>query len=232
MRPDEIEEMRKLSLFAGVEAALTDELLHASYLQKFPAYVELAREGDPADFLHIVVDGQVEIFSAYRDRETTVSVLGPGHSFIVAAVILDKVYLKSARSLVPSRVLLVPAAAVRKAFAADGAFARALAQELAHAYRGLVKELKNQKLRSSMERLANWLLSQDQQTGATGRFVLPFEKKVLASRLGMAPEVLSRTFASLVPYNVKVRGANVEIRDVDALRKLAKPASTMDDPHV
>ena len=83
-----------------------------------------------------------------------------------------------------------------------------------------------------MERLANWLLSQDQQTGATGRFVLPFEKKVLASRLGMAPEVLSRTFASLVSYNVKVRGANVEIRDVDALRKLAKPASTMDDPHV
>ncbi len=232
MRPDEIEEMRKLSLFVGVDAALTDELLHASYLQKFPAYVELAREGDPADFLHIVVDGQVEIFSAYRDRETTVSILGPGHSFIVAAVILDKVYLKSARSLVPSRVLLVPAAAVRKAFAADGAFARALAQELAHAYRGLVKELKNQKLRSSMERLANWLLSQDQQTGATGRFVLPFEKKVLASRLGMAPEVLSRTFASLVSYNVKVRGANVEIRDVDALRKLAKPASTMDDPHV
>jgi CRP/FNR family transcriptional activator FtrB len=232
MRHDEIEEMRRLPLFEGVDSVLTDELLHASYLQKFPAYVELAREGDPADFLHIVVDGQVEIFSAYRDRETTVSVLGPGHSFIVAAVILDKVYLKSARSLSSSRVLLIPAAAVRKVFAADGAFARSLAQELALAYRGLVKELKNQKLRSSMERLANWLLAQDQQAGATGRFVLPFEKKVLASRLGMAPEVLSRTFASLVPYAVKVRGADVEIGDVSALRGLAKPAVTIDDPGV
>ena len=232
MRPDEIEEMRKLSLFTGVNETLTDELLRASYLQRFPAYVELAREGDPADFLHVVIDGQVEIFSAYRDRETTVSVLGPGHSFIVAAVILDKVYLKSARSLSPSRVLLVPSAAVRKVFAADGAFARALAQELAHAYRGLVKELKNQKLRSSMERLANWLLAQDLETGRTGHFVLPFEKKILASRLGMAPEVLSRSFASLIPYDVSVRGTTVEIRDVEALRKLAKPASTIDDPRV
>ena len=83
-----------------------------------------------------------------------------------------------------------------------------------------------------MERLANWLLAQDLETGATGRFVLPFEKKVLASRLGMAPEVLSRSFASLVQYDVRVRGTNVEIRDVEALRKLAKPTSTIDDPYV
>ena len=232
MRAEEIEEMRRLSLFADVDAAHTEALLRVSFLQRFPAYVELAREGEPADFLHVVVDGQVEVFSAYRDRETTVAVLGPGHSFIVAAVILDRVYLKSARSLAPARVLLIPAAAVRQVFAADAAFARALAQELAYAYRGLVKELKNQKLRSSLERLANWLLAHDAGTGAKRRFTLPFEKKVLASRIGMAPEVLSRSFAALVPYKVTVSGSTVEIRDVDALRKLAKPAATIDDPEV
>ena len=232
MRAQEIEEMRRLPLFADVDTAHTEALLRVSFLQRFPAYVELAREGEPADFLHVVVDGQVEVFSAYRDRETTVAVLGPGHSFIVAAVILDKVYLKSARSLSPARVLLIPAAAVRQVFAADGAFARALAQELAYAYRSLVKELKNQKLRSSLERLANWLLAHDAETGAKGRFSLPFEKKILAARLGMAPEVLSRSFASLVPYKVAVNGSTVEIRDVDELRKLAKPAATIDDPAV
>jgi len=230
MRTGEIEEMGHLSLFAGVDVAHTETLLRTSFLQRFPAYVELAREGEPADFLHVVVEGQVEVFSAYRDRETTVSVLGPGHSFIVAAVILDKVYLKSARALTPARVLLIPGAAVRRVFAADAAFARALAQELAYAYRGLVKELKNQKLRSNLERLANWLLARDCETGAMGKFTLPFEKKILASRLGMAPEVLSRSFAALLPYKVTVRGANIEIRDIDALRALAKPAATIDDP--
>lgn len=232
MRTDEMEEMRRLPLFTDVDPAHVDAILGVSFLQRFPDSVELLREGDRADFLHVVVEGQVEVFSVYRDRETTVAVYGPGHSFIVAAVILDRVYLKSARTLSSARVLLIPAAAVHRTFAVDPAFARALAQEMAYAYRDVVKELKNQKLRTSLERLANWLLAHNDATGGSGRFPLPFEKKVLASRLGMAPEVLSRSFVSLMPYKVTVRGPIVEIRDLEALRKLAKPTPTIDDPRV
>lgn len=230
MRNEEIEEMRQLPLFRGVAHHHVEAMLRASFLQRFPAHVELVREGDPADFLHVVVDGQVEVFSAYRDRETTVSVMGAGHSFIVAAVILDKVYLKSARALVPSRVLLIPAEAVRRYFAEDAAFARALALELAVAYRGVVKELKNQKLRSSLERLANWLIIRHAETGGSQRFNLPFDKKILASRLGMQPEVLSRSFAALAPYKVRVEGPMIQIGDLPALEQLAKPSRTIDDP--
>lgn len=232
MRLRERNKILRMQLFAGVEAGHTEALLRASSLQRFPAYAEVMREGETADFLHVVVDGQVEVFSTYRDRETTIAVLGPGHSFFVAAVILDKVCLESVRTLSPSRVLLMPAEAVRRLFYADAAFTRSIAVELAYAYRGIIKEFKNQKLRSTIERLANFLLTQHEQSGARKSFTLPFEKKVLASRLGMAPEVLSRSFASLVPYKVSVRGANVEIGDVDALRKLAKPASTIDDAAV
>ena len=32
-----------------------------TFLQRFPAQLDLIREGDPADFLHVVVDGQVEV---------------------------------------------------------------------------------------------------------------------------------------------------------------------------
>lgn len=230
MRPEEIQEMRKLPLFAEVAPEHVEAMLKPAFLQRFPAHVELIREGELADFLHVVVEGHVEVYSAYRDRETTVSVLGPGHSFIVAAVILDRLYLKSARALTAARVLLIPAEAVRQAFGADAAFARAMAVELAFAYRGVVKELKNQKLRSSLERLANWLIARNAETGGKRQFELPFEKKVLASRLGMAPEVLSRSFAALVPYKVRVSGPVVEIGDLDALATLAKPSITIDDP--
>ena len=152
MRSEDQHEMRSLPLFSGAAARHVEHMLRVSFLQRFPAHVELVREKEPADFLHVVVDGQVEVFAAYRDRETTVAVLGPGHSFIVAAVVLDKVYLKSARALSPCRILMIPADAVRTYFSEDAAFARALAVELAIAYRGVVKELKNQKLRSSLDR--------------------------------------------------------------------------------
>lgn len=232
MRLRERKKILRMLLFADVEAGHTDTLLRDSRLQRVPAYVDVIREGETADFLHVVVDGQVEVFSTYRDRETTVAVLGPGHSFFVAAVILDKVCLQSVRTLSPARVLLIPAEAVRQLFYADDAFARAIALELACAYRGIMKEFKNQKLRSTIERLANFLLTHYEQSGAKGSFTLPFEKKVLASRLGMAPEVLSRSFVALVPYSVRVCGAAVEIYDVEALRNLAKPSSTIDDPAV
>lgn len=230
MRTAEIEQMRSLRIFDGVDAARVEAMLKTSFLQRFPAGVELVREGEAADFLHVVVEGKVEVFSAYRDRETTVSVLGPGQCFIMAAVVLDRVYLKSARSLTPARILLIPADVVRRYFAEDAAFARCLAMDLAAAYRMVVKELKNQKLRSGLERLANWLLAYRAEHDNVDRLELPFEKKVLAARLGMAPEVLSRSFAALAPYKVKVAGAIIEIRDVEALMKLARPTPTIDDP--
>lgn len=230
MREAEFEQMRGLRIFDGVEKSRVDAMLRSSFLQRFPAGVELVREGEAADFLHVVVEGKVEVFSAYRERETTVSVLGPGQCFIMAAVVLDRVYLKSARSLTPARILLVPADAVRRYFSEDAAFARCLATDLAEAYRMVVKELKNQKLRSGLERLANWLLVYRAEHGHASRLELPFGKKVLAARLGMAPEVLSRSFAALVPYKVKVTGASIEIRDVEALTKLARPTPTIDDP--
>lgn len=232
MRAEEIAEMQRLPLFEGVAPAHANAMLKASFLQRFPARVELVREGEPADFLHVIVDGQVEVYSAYRDRETTVAVIGPGHSFILAAVILDRIYLKSARALSSTRILMIPAESVRRYFGEDAAFARALAVELALAYRSVVKELKNQKLRSSLERLGNWLLVQNQQSGSNNEFVLPFDKKVLASRLGMAPEVLSRCFAALSPYNVIVKGASIRIGDVPVLEMLARPVGTIDDQNV
>ena len=232
MRSHDLEEMRSLPIFSGVPAQHVEVMLQASFLQRFPAHVELVREGDAADFLHVVVDGQVELFSQHRDRETTVGVIGAGNSFIVAAVLMDRIYLKSARVLSQARILMIPADIVRRYFAEDAAFARALAIELAMAYRGVVKELKNQKLRSSLERLANWILAQDRQIGQGGRINLPFDKKVLASRLGMAPEVLSRSFAALAPYHVTVNGASILIGDHDALIGLAHPASTIDDPAI
>jgi CRP/FNR family transcriptional activator FtrB len=230
MRPDEFDSVRGLRIFSGVDAMHVDAMLRVSFLQRFPLGVELVREGEPADFLHVVVAGKVEIFSGYRDRETTVAVLGPGQCFIMAAVVLDRIYLKSARSLTPAQILLIPADAVRRCFEEDAAFARCLATDLASAYRMVVKELKNQKLRSGLERLANWLLAHHAEIGGDQRFELPFEKKVLAARLGMAPEVLSRAFAALVPYKVKVKGPLIEIRDVEALRSLARPIPTIDDP--
>jgi CRP/FNR family transcriptional activator FtrB len=126
-------------------------------------------------------------------------------------------------------VVLIPAEAVREVFNKDPAFARAVVAELALRYRGLVKDLKNQRLRTSLERLANWILAHNDKIGRPGSFKLPMEKKALANLLGMRPENLSRAFSELSELGVDVDGATLRIIDITALTSFAKPDPLIDD---
>jgi CRP/FNR family transcriptional regulator, transcriptional activator FtrB len=191
--------------------------------------VVLVHEGQKPDFLHVLVEGSVEFFSTSQGRQTTLSLLAPPSTFILAAVVLDQLYLKSARTTASSMVVLIPATAVRAIFDKDPAFARAVVAELALRYRGLVKDLKNQRLRTGLERLANWVVAYNEKIGRPGRFNLPMEKRALANLLGMRPEHLSRTFAELADLGVTVEATDVTIVDLRALAEFAKPDTLIDD---
>lgn len=229
MRPSDLPQVRELQLFESMSETHFATLMEAAYLQKFPPQLDLIAEGDPADFLYILIEGCVELYARSNGREATMAMVRPVGTFILAAVLKDAAYLMSARTCQPSRILLVPAASVRAIFQRDEAFARAVVVELARCYRGVVKDHKNLKLRTGVERLANKLLRYHAEQGHTGSLELPHDKRTLASMLGMTPENLSRAFNTLKPYGVEVNGASISLRDLDALTKLAKPNPLIDD---
>lgn len=227
MRQSDWALVRGLPLFRAMAEQNFRELVAAALLQRFPQHVTLIHEGEQPDFLHIVVEGAVELFATHEGRQTTIEIMRPVRSFILAAVIRDEIYLKSARTLVPTRVLMIPAQTVRDAFDRDPAFARAIVSELAERYRGVVRALKNEKLRPSAERLANWILQADAQAGEH-RIALGYEKRTLASRLGMTPENLSRNLALLKQHGVRSLGREILVEDPQALRRFAKPNALID----
>ncbi len=230
MREEDLGAIRALPLFATMDAATFDEMAPASYLQRFPKGVELIREGDAADFLHIVIDGSVELFATTNQRETTVAVFRPVTAFILAAVLKDMVYLMSARTIEESRILMIPAGLLRQAMQNDAAFAQAMINELARGFRMMVKTVKNQKLRTGAERLANYLIAEEKAQGGTGTISLGYEKRLLASLLGITPENLSRAFRALAPYGVAVNGSQIRIADKATLASFANPTPLIDDP--
>lgn len=223
-------EIRELPLFREIETTNFEALMRGAYLQTFPPQIELIREGDPSDFLHVVVEGMVEMFATWNRRETVMETVRPVAAFIVAATIRDAPYLMSARTLLRSRIVLIPSQDVREVFDADSGFARAVVTELAARYRGVIKHTKELKLRNSMERLANYLLRQQKEAGGKAEFDLPTEKRRLAAYLGMTPENLSRAFRSLEAHGVTTDGARVRICDTERLLRLAKPTPLIDDP--
>lgn len=229
MRAADANQIRSVHLFRDMADDRFAALVKDGYLQRFPAKVSLITEHDKPDFLHVVVEGSVELYSQHGGRETTVAVCRPVTTFILAAVVRDLPYLASGRTLEPSRILMLPAEAVREAFDEDNAFARAIVRELSMSFRGVMKELKGQKLRTSAERLANWILVHNARNGGTGRFVLPYDKRTLASRLGITPENLSRNFAQLADWGVTSRGREVTVSDAARLASFANPTPSIDD---
>ena len=219
-----------MPLFRGMSEDQFDDLVRGAFLQRFPAHVVLIREGELPDFLHVVVEGAVELFASHHGGETTIDIVHPVTTFILAAVVQDDVYLKSARTLTPARVLMIPAQSVREVFGRDAMFARAVVSELALRYRSVVRQLKNQKLRTGVERLAAWILAADTQAGGTGRFALAFEKRTLALLLGMTPENLSRNLATLSADCIASEGREITITDHTRLSEIAAPNPLIDEP--
>jgi CRP/FNR family transcriptional regulator, transcriptional activator FtrB len=229
VRPDDLTSLRGLPLFAGMSEPHFDALFRAAYLQSFPTRVELFSEGDRADFLFVVVGGCVELYASWNGRETTMAIVAPYGTFILAAVVKDAVYLMAARTADKSRILMIPSEDVRRAFEQDDAFARAIVVELASCYRGVIKHQKELKLRSGVERLAAYLLRCRSEQGNAPCVSLPHDKRTLAALLGMTPENLSRAFATLRPYGVSVDGSSVTLSDLGGLMGLAKPTPLLDD---
>jgi CRP/FNR family transcriptional activator FtrB len=230
LRAHELDQLKALPLFSEMTAQSLESLLDAALLQQFPTGVTLIHEGEPADFLHVLVDGLVEIFTEQTGGEWGISLVNPVSTFILAAVISDQPYLNSARTLADSRVLLIPAQRVREVFDQDVAFARLVARELALAYRASVKKLKGYMARSSVERVANWILTEAQKDTSQSNIVVPFDRGTLASHIGTTRENLSRSLALLTEHGVRIRGREIVIDSKEQLETFARPQRFIDDP--
>lgn len=230
MRAYDLDRCRALPLFANMQPDTFRQVTAGAHMQRFPSGTLLLLEGDAVDFLYVLLEGQVELHGTWNDQETVLAVLRPVSTFILAAVVLDADALMSARTLERSEILMIPGDAIRKAMADDVQFAMAVSRDLAGGFRTMVRAMKNQKLRSGVERLANYLVMLKASDGGVGNnVVLRHEKRVLASLLGMTPENLSRAFAALRKHGVTVNGAVVTIANIGALTALAKPDPLIDN---
>jgi CRP/FNR family transcriptional regulator, transcriptional activator FtrB len=213
--------VRSIRLFKNVSDHRLPALLKSASIRHFPRRASLFSEGDRASCLYTLLHGSVELFSEHHDRRSTVAVIRSIKP-IVLTLIVNDVNPVSACTLERTELLAVPLKVIHDLIDGDPRFARAITYELAGHLLDVIEDFKNHRLRTTIERLAEWILRCDRDAGGTGCFVLPYGKRVLASHLGMAPENLSRNLASLAALGVAVRGRQVSLSDRTALAGLAR----------
>jgi CRP/FNR family transcriptional activator FtrB len=220
--------IRAMPLFVQMDETNFSALYDVSVIHRLPKHAPLLKEGERPRFLHVLLDGSAECFGSHNGQAATVEVKEPAAALALPAVLRNSVSLESARAVTPVRVLTMPAEAIRAAFQRDAGFARSAAQEIAASYGTVVRMLMNEKLRTSTERLAAWILRSCVEAKTTA-IELKFNKRILASRLGMAPENLSRNLAYLERFGVKTEGREIVVGDMRMLEQFAKPNALIDD---
>jgi CRP/FNR family transcriptional activator FtrB len=229
MQSDDFQKLREVSLFAELSEGALRTLTKDAYLQRFPTQTVLFRQGELPDFFHVLLEGSVQLTgSAPDERETVVEIVKSVDAFMSAAVLTNTPYLVSAKVVHSARILMLPAPVMRETVAHDPQLALAMLASISRQYRSMVRQVKDLKLRTSTQRLGCYLLALSEENGSNGSVELPHDKRLIAARLGMTPESLSRAFSALRCMGVEVRGHRIRFTDVGKLRQNCMPDRLID----
>ncbi|MFA4968052.1 MAG: Crp/Fnr family transcriptional regulator [Sulfuritalea sp.] len=185
----------------------------------------LFQKGDPAKGFFVVVFGQIKLaFPSSQGNEKVVQILGPRQSFGEAVMFMDRPYPVFAEGLVDSLLLHIASSTVFELLERDPLFARRMLAGLSMRLHSLVEDVETYSLRSSAQRVVGYLLQHCPQVDGPceGSFEisLPTSKQVIASRLNLTPETLSRIFHDLSANGlISVSGKQITINDVKRLRE-------------
>lgn len=184
----------------------------------------LFHKGDPVRGFFVVVYGQLKLgFSSSQGNEKVIDILGPQQSFGEAVMFMDHPYPVFAESLADTLVLHIARSTVFELLEKDASFARRMLAGLSHRLHMLVQDVESYTLRSSAQRVIGYLLQCGGASDhAAGRLELdlPTSKQVIASRLNLTPETLSRIFHDLSSAGlINVHGKHIIIDDLDALSR-------------
>lgn len=220
---DDLALLKRVPLLCELSPETLARVTASAPVQRHPRGSVLFNQGESPRHLHILLEGQVGLIGVSADgAETVVEILKAGEIFIAAAVLTDKPWLMTAKVLQPARLLLLPAEQLRADLRQNPELAIAMLTSLSQHYRMIVREVKNLKLKSAAQRLAAYLLSLTvKQDGATV-LRLPYNKTLIAARVGIRPESLSRAFNTLQAIGVSVRAQDITIADIVRLAEYCR----------
>jgi CRP/FNR family transcriptional activator FtrB len=208
---------------------LTDEIMMRlapiSKIVDAPAETQIYNQGDSADELIIVLDGQLAGFTTSANGTTAVvDVIRPGKTLGLPTLLARLPRLVGVRTVTPCRLLSIDAEGLLALVEQEPALVTALLRAEANEFHALVRQVCDLKLRTTAQRLGCYLLSlATEQHANTTAMKLPFDKRLLAARLGCRQENLSRAFAALRDLGVETHGARVILHDIAKLKAYSEP---------
>jgi len=209
-------------------ALLTPEELdqviqHASVRTLAPGE-KLFDQNEPCTHFFFMLSGIVKLFrTAPTGEEKVIELIRNRQFFAEAVMFMGGQYPVHAQAVEASRLVVLDASHFLGLVRSNSDVCLRLLSGMSRRMHGLINEIDNLTLHSGAQRVIRYVLDQLPQGVAVSpsvRLLVP--KHVIASRLGIQPETLSRVLAKLRSDRlIDVHDDTIVLNDVDALRRLA-----------
>lgn len=216
----DLETMRRMRIFSSLSANDVQEISAHVRVRHVSQGDTLFRRGDKARAFYGIVLGWVKIYNSDSEgNEAVLGVFSAGETFAEAAMFLGGQYPATAEVVEDARLLEFEKDFFEQEIITKPQISQGIMGSMAFHLMRMTREIEQLKILSAEQRLARFLLNLcHDETGACS-VSLPYEKSLIAARLGMKPETLSRSFAKLREAGIDAASTTIKITDVDELRK-------------
>lgn len=210
-------------LFSGLSDDQLDQLERIAREIHFERNAAIFWDGDEGSGFYIVAAGRVKIFKMSAEgKEQILHFYGPGQPFGEVPVFAGQHFPANAQAVEKSRLLFIPRQAFIDLITANPSLALNMLAVLSMRLRQFTMQIENLSLKEVPGRLASYLMFLSAEQDSPHTVHLPISKGQLASLLGTIPETLSRIFSRMSARGqIEVQGADIELRDREALEALA-----------
>jgi CRP/FNR family cyclic AMP-dependent transcriptional regulator len=207
--------LKSMPMFAGFPEEQLGALATMVSRRSAPRGTAIMREGDPTDFLYIVVSGRLKVMMGEADgKETILSILGPGEFFGEMGLIDDEPRSASVVTIEPCELLSITKRDFKKCLAENFEMSMAVMRGLVRRLREADRKIGSLALLDVYGRVARLLLDMSEVVNGQKMVTKRLPKQDIAKMIGASREMVSRVMKDLqMGGYIEVRGSNIVLRD-------------------
>lgn len=222
MYRDKQQDLKKAPLFSEFNAVELAQIGGCSDYQVLEKNQILFQQGQMATNFFLNIHGQIKLaFLSAQGDEKIMDTIHQGQSFAEAIMFLgEKQYPLNATALIPSVILCINAQCYLDILEKSPRACFKIMGKLSHRLHWAMSEINHLTLHNGTYRLVSFLLNIEQNDDKLGNIYLPISKQMLASKLAIQPETLSRILKKLTEEGLlKVDKNHISLLDIPKLQQ-------------
>lgn len=225
--------VKRLALFRSASDSTLKTLAASAQFIEFEKGEALFMQEDPAEWFYVMVSGWVKMFRETMDgAEAVIDMATRGEMVGETAIFEDGMHSYCAAAAEKVEVLRLPCSLLKKAVNEEQPVALALLASMSRHRKRQSREIESLTLQNASQRIGCFLLRHCNQLATDAiELKLPYDKSLIAARLGMKSETFSRALNKLrQETNIAVKGSVVLIPSVDVISAYSCSACSSEFP--